>query len=566
MKNRFYIIYCILFLLIFSSCKKDFLEFDFTEGPVTGENVWGSDRNARGYLNYAYRGLGGLGIGVDRYNLSGGSILADASDEAVCSDLNNIVNRINNGTWSPSLLYDDVYSNMYVFIRMTNEFLERSPTSVIFPATDIPALRGEAFFLRAMYHFELFKRYGKIVLATRTFSKDENLDLPRNNIDEVVKQISDDCDSAFNRIPAVYTGAGTTAPFDDGYDGTNRGRATKAAALALKSRLLLYYASPFYNTANDASRWQRAADVAKALINLNKHSLLNSADYTNLWNYSNTATQYNKEVIFATTAILRNDIESNNAPIGFTGALGRTNPTQDLVDAFEMSNGKLISDPTSGYSSSNPYVNRDSRLARFIIVNGSVFQTGTLTRAVETFDGGLDNLPTNPNSTKTGYYMRKFLTTTATYNITGAATARRVWVFFRYAETLLNYAEALNEAVGPNSEVYNAINLIRTRSSMPVLPPGLSQTQMRDRIRNERRVELCFEEHRFFDVRRWNIGEATFNAPVRGMKIIKTGTTTFTYTPFVVENRIFTSKNYLYPISQIELSRAPKLTQNPGYN
>lgn len=238
--------------------------------------------------------------------------------------------------------------------------------------------------------------------------------------------------------------------------------------MALKSRLLLYYASPFYNTQNDVIRWQRAADVAKALISLNKHTLLSSVEFTNLWNYSNTPTQYNKEVIFANFAILRNDIESNNAPTGFNGASGRTNPTQDLVGAFEMSNGKPISDATSGYSPANPYVNRDSRLARFIVVNGSNFQSGVLTRAGETFDGGLDNIPTNPNSTKTGYYMRKFLSTSATFNIPSPATVRRVWVFFRYAETLLNYAEALNEATGPGAEVYNALNLIRVRSAMPL--------------------------------------------------------------------------------------------------
>lgn len=562
MKKSKFILYIIFVFLILTGCKKDFLEFPYTEGPVPEDIVWGIDRNARGILNYAYRGLG---VALDRFNLGGGVLLASASDESVSSDLSNAIVRINDGTWSPSLTFDDQYSNLYTFIRMTNEFLTKSPTSAIYPFTDVPALRGEAFFLRAMYHFELFKRYGKIVLATRSFSPSENLDLPRNSIEEVVKQISDDCDSAFNLITAVYTGSGATAPYDNGYDGTNRGRATKAAALALKSRLLLYYASPFYNTSNDLSRWQKAAEVAKTLIDLNKHSLLSSTDYTNLWNYSNAATQYNKEVILQSSAVLTNAIESNNAPIGFNGALGRNNPTQDLVDAFEMSNGKPISDPTSGYNPSNPYLNRDSRLARFIIVNGSTFQTGALTRVVETFDGGLDNQPTNPNSTKTGYYMRKFLSTTASYNIPTPATVRRVWVFFRYAETLLNYAEALNEAVGPNSDVYNAINLIRTRSAMPVLPAGLSQTQMRDRIRNERRVELCFEEHRFFDVRRWKLGEVIFNGPVRGMKIIKTGPTTFTYTPFIVETRIFTAKNYLYPISQVELSRAPNLGQNPGY-
>ncbi len=564
MKNRIFVIYIILLALIFAGCKKDFLEFPYTEGPVPEDVVWGIDRNARGYLNFAYRGLGGTGYGSDRYNLSAGAILADASDEAVCSDLNNAVNRINNGTWSPTLTFDDQYNSLYVFIRMTNEFLSKSPTSAIFPASDIQELRGEAFFLRAMYHFELFKRYGKIILSTRSFSPSENLDLPRNTIDEVVQQISLDCDSAFRLIPAAYTGGGTAAPYDDGYDPANRGRATKAAALALKSRVLLYYASPLNNAANDIVRWQNAANAAKALIDLNKHALLSSTNYTNLWNYSNTATQYNKEVIFATTPLLTNAIESNNAPVGFTGALGRTNPTQDLVDAFEMANGKSITDPTSGYNPANPYLNRDARLNRFIVLNGATFKTGTLSRAVETFDGGLDNPASNPNATKTGYYMRKFLSDAATYNVTGPATVRRPWVIFRYAETLLNYAEALNEAIGANAEVYMAVNQIRSRVGMPALPAGLSQSQMRDRIRNERRIELSFEDHRFFDVRRWKLGETLFNAPVRGMKITKSGTT-LTFTPFVVESRVFSFKNYLYPIAQNELNAAPNLQQNPGY-
>jgi hypothetical protein len=365
-------------------------------------------------------------------------------------------------------------------------------------------------------------------------------------------------------IPAVYNGSGTTSPYDDGNDPFNRGRATKTAAMALKARLLLYFASPLHNTANDLSRWQNAADAAKTLMDLNKHALLNSADYTNLWNYSVAATQYNKEVIFATTALLTNSIESNNAPVGFNGALGRTNPTQNLVDAFEMTNGKPITDPASGYNPANPYLNRDPRLNRFIIYNGSTFKTGTLTRAVETFDGGLDNPASNPNSTKTGYYMRKFLSDAATYNIPSPATVRRPWVIFRYAEVLLNYAEALNEAVGANTEVYNAINQVRVRAGMPALPAGLSQSQMRDRIRNERRVELCFEDHRFFDVRRWMQGETIFNGPVRGMKITKSGAT-LTYTPFVVENRVFLPQNYLYPISLSELNVSPALGQNPYY-
>ncbi len=154
-------------------------------------------------------------------------MLASASHEAVNSDLGSAINIINNGTWSPARTIDDQYINMYTYIRMANVFLDKAPTSVIFPAEEIPSLRGEAFFLRAMYHFELFKRYGRIVIANRVFSSTENLNLLRNSVDEVVRQISVDCDSAQALISAVWTGSGTAAPYGDGYDPSNRGRQPK---------------------------------------------------------------------------------------------------------------------------------------------------------------------------------------------------------------------------------------------------------------------------------------------------------------------------------------------------
>jgi hypothetical protein len=557
-KTSYKILGFFLLAISIAGCKKDFLSFDYSEGPVTAENVWGSDRNARGFLNYAYRGL------PDRYDVGGGALFASASDEAINSDMSNSINVINNGIWGPVNTFDDQYSNLYNWIRTTNVFLENAATSRIFPVSDITGLRGEAFFLRAMYHFELFKRYGRIVIATRSFSSTENLNLPRNTITEVAAQIGADCDSALALIPSVWTGIGTGAPYDAGYDPANRGRATKAAALALKSRLLLYYASPLFNAGNDLARWKNAADAAKAVIDLNKQSLVSKTELPNLWNYTAATTQYNREVIFATTAVVTNAIEANNAPVGFNNSLGRTNPTQDLVDAFEMRNGKTITDPTSGYNAANPYANRDPRLSMFIVYNDTIFKTGTLSRKVETFEGGLDKVQSNLNSTKTGYYLRKFLNEGATYNITNPASVRRPWVLFRYAEILLNYAEALNEASGPASPVYDAVNLVRTRVGMPNLPAGLTQAQMRDRIRNERRVELSFEDQRFFDVRRWKLGETFFNGPIRGMKITKAGTT-FTYAVFVVEIRVFNAKNYFYPISQTEFNRAPALGQNEGY-
>lgn len=529
------------------ACKDDYLEFDFTDGNIRNEaDVWNSDRNARGFLSNVYFGI------FNRYNLDGnGSMFSQASDEAVNSNLSSNINIFNNDTWGSLRTNDDQYANLYDYLRRANMFLEKSPGSAINPATDIPRLRGEAFFLRAMFHAELMRRYGPIVLATKSYKISDDLDLPRNSIDEVVAHIVRDCDSA-----AVMVTPGGLVDQAAG----DKGRIGQTAALALKARVLLYAASPLNNPTGEAAKWQRAADAAKAVMTLNKHSLLTQAVLPNLWNYGSQA--YNAEVIFASQTDNNNTLELNNAPISYDGARGRTNPTQELVDAFDVrSTGKPITDATSGYNPANPYNDRDPRLALFVILNNSTFKG----RAVETFEGGKDNVPTNLNSTKTGYYMRKFMIESAFWGVGTAINVRRPWVIFRYAEVLLNHAEALNEAQGPVADVYTSVNLIRTRVGMPALPAGLTKDQMRERIQKERQVELCFEDHRFYDVRRWKKGEQLFNRAVTGMRITKTGTT-FTYARFPVETRIFNEKMYRFPIPQAELNRAPKnLKQNAGW-
>jgi hypothetical protein len=539
----------ILFLLLISlnACKDDYLSFNFTDGNIRNEaDIWNSDRNARGFLSNVYFGV------FNRYNLDGnGSMLSQASDEALNSNLSSNINVFNNDTWGSLRTNDDQYANLYDYLRRANIFLEKSSGSAISPATDIRILRGEAFFLRAMFHFELMRRYGPIVLATRSYTISDDLDLPRNSIEEVVAHIVRDCDSA-----SVMARAGGLVDQSAG----DKGVVSKTAALALKARTLLYAASPLNNPTGDVTKWQRAADASRAVIALNKHSLLTQANLPNLWNYGTLA--YNSEVIFASQTDNNNTLELNNAPISFDGARGRTNPTQELVDAFNMrTSGKPITDPTSGYNPNNPYNDRDPRLDLFIIRNNSTFKG----RAVETFEGGRDNIPTNLNSTKTGYYMQKFTIQTAFWGVGTAINVRRPWVLFRYAEILLNHAEALNEAQGPVADVYSSVNQIRARVGMPALPAGLSKEQMRERIQRERQVELCFEDHRFYDVRRWKLGEQLFNRTVSGMKITKTGTT-FTYSRFSVENRIFNEKMYRFPIPQAELNRAPKnLKQNTGW-
>jgi len=551
MKNTRFQTGILLALVLLVGCKKDFLQDgSTTEGNITEDQVWANDSYARGVLNNAYFYV------PSGFDLDGdGAMLASGSDEAVNSNPNSSVNIFNNGTWSPVRTINNVYSDMYTGLREVNLFLVKAPTAVIIPQDglsledDVKRLRGEAFFLRGMFHFELVERYGAVTLATRVFSRDENLNLPKNTYQECVDQIVRDCDSAIAMLP-TWAQSWSTA---------NRGRATKMAALALKSRILLYAASPLFNPANDIAKWQLAANTAKAIIDSNKQSLI--TPYINVFNYG--AAQYNNEVMFATQALNRNDIEVNNAPISYDGAKGRTNPTQEFVDAFEMTNGKPITDPTSGYVASNPYNLRDPRLALVVNYNGRIFKS----RAVETFVGGADGLNKNVNATKTGYYMRKFLSEAVTWNQASNTNARRPWVVFRYAETLLNYAEALNEAQGPVADVYKYVNLVRQRTgiAMPALAAGLTKDQMRLKIQNERRVELCFEGHRFYDIRRWKLGADFLNKPVTGMKVDKTPLGTFTYTPFTVEQRVFSDKNYLFPFSQNDINRQPALLQNTGY-
>jgi len=571
-KNIFYLIIAFLTFQV-TGCKKDsFLQDGSFSGgnDITQAQLWANPDYARNFLNNVYAVLS------DRYNVdNAGALFASGTDEAVNSNQNSSILTLTNGTWSAAKPFDEVWADMYVGIRKANMFMENIDGSAVIPldevvpanvaanqtyAAQVERLKGQAYFLRAFFQFELLKRYGSYAIVTQTLTVNDNLDLPRNTFQQCVDQISKDCEEAIARLPLSPTEWRTS----------DRGRATQTAAMALKARLLLYAASPQYNPGNDITKWQAAADAAKRLMDTGKHSIYTS--YPNIWLWNNGA--FNSETIFATSTLNTNSIEVNNAPISYDAANGRTNPTQELVDAFEVrSTGRLITDANSGYTATNPYANRDPRLNFSIMYNGSTFKNKT----VDTYVGGKDGLNLNINATKTGYYLRKYLSETAAWGPT-TTNVRRPWIFFRYAEVLLNYAEALNEVQGAaaQTEILRVINLIRNRTGvqMPLLQTtnpsangyvAPTQAELRKRIRNERRVELCFEEHRFYDVRRWKEGETTFNKPVTGMRIVQTAPATFTYTPFTVENRVFTPRNYLYPISQNELNRSPALGQNPGY-
>ena len=301
------------------------------------------------------------------------------------------------------------------------------------------------------------------------------------------------------------------------------------------------------------------------MIALGKYSL--SSDYKGLFLLGEGAESRSPEVIFAVQGWNDNSYEKANYPIGYDqGGLNCTCPSQNLVDAYEMkATGKNIWEMGSGYDPANPYAGRDPRLAMSILVNNTSFKG----RPVECWVGGIDGYG-RENATTTGYYIRKYVN--ENLDLTQNQTSVHAWILFRYAEILLNYAEALNECLGPESKgeftmtAKAAVDAVRTRVGvgLPILPPGLTQDEMRARIYNERRVELAFEEHRFFDVRRWKIAEQTENEPIMGMRISKEGDGSFSYRAVMQEDRVFRDYMYLYPIPEAEVHKGA-IEQNPGW-
>lgn len=423
-------------------------------------------------------------------------------------------------------------------------------------------LIAELRFIRAFRYHDLIRNYGEVLLMG----------------DRVVELGDDYTDpTLFDRRPIAESMAYVTAELDaaaavlpvSNFSDYAEGRATKGAALALKARLLLYAASPLYTGgSNDTQKWAAAAAASKAVMDMGVYSL-----YQNGYAETFTTTGSNSEYIFARFYNLNAKhyaLEIANGPNGY-GGWGGNVPLQNLVDDYEMADGTAF-DWNNATQAANPYENRDPRFYATILYNGAAYRD----RTVETFRGansgiigGQDSAdgPSNWNTSKSGYYLRKFIREDLPIINPWDVAGVQNWIYFRYGEILLNYAEAQNEASGPDGTVYDAINAIRTRAGMPVLPAGLSQSEMRERIHHERRIELAFEEHRFYDVRRWMTAPTVENAPAEGISIIKNADGTFTYSVITaLSGKTFQEKNYWLPIPRAEiLASDNQLPQNPGY-
>lgn len=562
-----------LTMLALASCdeKMEYHEYNIYDKDYITKNF----ANVGGFMTDIYNT-----VDYDFGNYSSGAMQASATDESMYSKLGNAIEDFYNGGWSPSNAKGSIWNNMYSGIRVCNHVLEQMQ-GLTFDELILNKdysqqmhryqnYQYEARFMRAYFYFALVRQYGGVPLVTSEITAQEANSVSRNTTDEVFDYIISECADIQNKIVADYSNLGD---YSTGTEET--GRADRLAVLALKARAALYWASPLFNPQNDKERYHNAAKYTKELLDAAEARGKGlTANYADLWSASsfNTPTIM-KEILFGRryykNASGDNLVETNNYPVGIEGGNGGNCPTQNLVDAYDMkTTGLSINDAGSGYDAANPYANRDPRLAATVAVNGDQWPTYAGAALLETFQGGINGEPLT-GATPTGYYLKKLCNGAISLASNSKLTeSRHTWLTFRMGEFYLNYAEAvfkyLGSADATSSEfpmsAREAANKTRERAGMP----GLSTSgDFWTRLCNERFVELAFEGHRFWDVRRWKEADKYFKNIVE-MKLTKNADGTINYRRQTV-SRQWSDKMYLFPIPQSELLKNPNLTQNPGW-
>jgi starch-binding outer membrane protein, SusD/RagB family len=562
MKNK--IIINTLFLAGISlmvSCKKDFLEVQPTdrvsETALTGDSSLFEDFVTKRYIGVRLQDKEGDGTNPGFGRGFEYGMWSSLTDESIYNNDDNTW-LVQKGLLAPENtgITGTIWGRSYRSIRECN-FALQNIAQVVMSDVHKNRLIAELKFIRAYRYQDLIRNYGGVVLmGDNVYNLSDDLQDPklftRSSLQESMSYVIGQLDEAASGLPV------------DNDNNWAFGRATKGAALGLKSRLTLYGASPLYNTGS----WQDAVTAAQAVISLGKYSLYGGG-YRQLFFDAN-----NSETIFArlyTKNAGHTHLEIANGPNSY-GGWGGNLPLQNLVDDYQMANGKYIMDAGSGYDEQAPYVNRDPRFYETVLYNGASYRGST----IETFTpGGKDSKdgPDNWNTSKTGYYLKKFMNDAYPLQNPWGNAGFQPWYYLRYAEILLNFAEASNEANGADAvpagstlSARAAVNLIRARAGMPDLAAGLSKDAMRDAVRYERRVELAFEEHRYYDVRRWKIADVTENKPAKGIAITKSGST-LVYSPKVaLDGRSFSEKMYWLPIPRAEIQASnSQIQQNTGY-
>ncbi|MDP9076775.1 MAG: RagB/SusD family nutrient uptake outer membrane protein [Bacteroidota bacterium] len=552
-----------MLVISISACKHDsFLDVP-PKGFLTDAATFSSSSNADLFVNDIYNQLPDIN---NEYQLS-----EQYADNSFCGAAwENGQSTVRSGSINPSNVPFGP-SNMwswegnYTAIRKCNVFLQQAEKNKAnFPAAWYTLRVAEVTYLRAFFYMQLFESYGGvpiIKIPLNNTTQGDAIFYARNSIDETVAFIEADCDAAAAALPLTVQDA-------------DRGRATKGAALTLKGWVELFAASPLVNTNNDVTKWAKAAATNKQVMDLNTYSLF-SIDTAAYAEQFLTKNNWNSETIFAKAYALPakgSHREGYLGPVYVNGvqeSWGNLAPTQGLVDDYAMDNGLPITDPASGYDDTHPYTHRESRFYQSIIFDGSPWQ-GDIFKSRTGGSNQID-LGSTSDITNTGYNARKTLDESilGQASIASPPPSSANYIFYRYAEVLLSYAEAQNEAVGPDASVYTAVNAVRARSNCPAVKPGLSQALMRDYIHRERRIELAFEDKRWFDIRRWKITSGptgVLNTPEYGMQVtIEAGTGKLIYTRVKIFTNAYKDYQNWMPIPQSDRDKNPKLEQNPGY-
>jgi hypothetical protein len=558
--------------VVLASCKKDLLKEITPLDRVPETAVWADESLIKAYHNELYNAIP-HGFGIHMY-----SKLSDEAYNSVPSPQGPEIYKLNsmdpdNITRGNNADNNWIYywNRGYSYLRKVNIFLEKMAAPDAVAIADKARYIAEAKFIRAFIYFNLVERYGGVPIVTQSYNLEDNgsVNFKRNTFDETVAFIQKDLTEAIADLSTKYSSTDA-----------NYGRATKDASYALLSRLLLYAASPLHNPTHDNAKWQKAADAAAVFTLNNDRGYSLFPDYKTLFNSNSGLAQ--SEVIFSrnfTTATTHGAPPNNlGRRYGAYGGWWASNgPSQNFVDDYEMSNGepafiwngnvKTIN-PASGYDPARPYHNRDPRFEATVIHDSTIYH-GDLIEMWVTSDGnkfGFDSWKQSSDNPRSSYWMKKFMPEVQPISFNERYTIP--WPHIRLAEIYLNYAEAMFE-LGNENVARTFINKVRKRSSVnqPDIPASVTGEALRQRLYNERRIELAFEGHRFFDIRRWKIANVIENRPIYGMDVIKNLTTgVSTYTPvLLLTKNAWQDKMYLLPIERNEIQRNKELDQTDGW-
>jgi hypothetical protein len=549
----------ILACLIPASC----VDLNYTE-ETTRDEEWTYEYFENGIKNMVFD------VYAQVYNNEFGNnsayFLASATDEAQYALETGAVNNYVNGGWSPANPYSNIWTKSYTAIADVCMYLEKLDEADITewqynPDYSLWVQQMELFpyelrFLRAYFYFELFRTYGDVPLVTTTLTNAQANSISRTPADQIVKFIVDELDEIAPYLPVTYLTEVNSEV----------GRATRIAAYALKARTLLYAASPLFNPTGDKSKWEKAAEACKFILDNAGNWGLKLSAYGSLWGHD---AFYNPELIFGLGRGEDNAFEMANYPVGVENGSSGNCPTQSLVDQYEFQdNGETFRSRYPGnidLSVVNPYEGLDPRFALTVVKNGDSWPTNNAQKkAIETFTGGFNASP-KYGATPTGYYLRKYVDGSCVTTADNQTTRRHTWIIFRLGEFYLDYAEAVFNATGSaNDATYGltaneAVNKLRERADIQMPKFTEDGAAWVARYERERLVELAFENHRFWDVRRWKKGPEYF----RTIQVANINSS-LQLTRSTV-NRQWDDKYYFYPIPQTELKKNPNLTQNQGW-